>query len=40
MALKLALDANRYIAALVMQHDLVLFSRDKHFECLPQIPRL
>ncbi|MFH0981337.1 MAG: type II toxin-antitoxin system VapC family toxin [Planctomycetota bacterium] len=29
-----------WIAALVMQHELVLFSRDKHFDCLRQIPRL
>ncbi len=29
-----------WIAALVIQHDLVLFSRDQHFEVLPQIARI
>lgn len=29
-----------WIAALVLQHDLVLFSRDRHFECLPRLPRI
>lgn len=29
-----------WIAALVIQHDLVLFSRDRHFEHLPQIARI
>jgi len=29
-----------WIAALVLQHDLVLCSRDRHFEQLPQIPRV
>ena len=29
-----------WIAALVIQHDLVLFSRDKHFDVLPQIARI
>jgi tRNA(fMet)-specific endonuclease VapC len=29
-----------WIAALVVQHDLVLFSRDRHFEHLPQIARI
>jgi len=28
-----------WIAALVIQHDLVLFSRDRHFDALPQIAR-
>ena len=28
-----------WIAALVLQHDLVLHSRDKHFDHLPQISR-
>lgn len=28
-----------WIAALVLQHDLVLCTRDRHFEHLPQIPR-
>lgn len=28
-----------WIAALTVQHDLVLFSRDQHFDHLPQIPR-
>jgi tRNA(fMet)-specific endonuclease VapC len=26
-----------WIAALVLQHDLLLYSRDRHFSCLPQI---
>ncbi len=29
-----------WIAAIVVQHDLTLFSRDSHFEALPQIPRI
>ena len=29
-----------WIAAIVMQHDLRLYSRDKHFEVLPQIPKI
>jgi predicted nucleic acid-binding protein len=29
-----------WIAALAAQHSLLLFSRDSHFEHLPQIPRL
>ena len=29
-----------WIAALTMQHDLLLYSRDVHFEHLPQLPRL
>lgn len=29
-----------WIAALVVQHDLILFARDSHFDCLPQIPRM
>jgi len=29
-----------WIAALVIQHDLVLFSRDRHFDRLPRIPRI
>jgi predicted nucleic acid-binding protein len=29
-----------WIAALVLQHDLVLYSRDPHFDHLPQIPRV
>jgi tRNA(fMet)-specific endonuclease VapC len=28
-----------WIAALVMQHSLVLFARDAHFDSLPQLPR-
>jgi tRNA(fMet)-specific endonuclease VapC len=28
-----------WIAALVLQHDLVLCTRDRHFDNLPQIPR-
>ena len=27
-----------WIAALTLQHDLVLFSRDRHFKVLPQLP--
>ena len=27
-----------WIAALVVQHDLLLYSRDRHFEHLPQVP--
>ena len=29
-----------WIAALTMQHDLLLYSRDVHFDSLPQLPRL
>ena len=29
-----------WIAALVVEHDLLLFSRDHHFDHLPQLPRL
>ena len=29
-----------WIAALVVQHDLVLFARDAHFDSLPQLPRV
>jgi tRNA(fMet)-specific endonuclease VapC len=29
-----------WIAALALQHDLVLCTRDRHFEHLPQIPRV
>jgi len=29
-----------WIAALVIQHDLMLFARDQHFDYLPQIPTL
>lgn len=28
-----------WIAALVLQHSLVLFARDTHFDTLPQLPR-
>jgi tRNA(fMet)-specific endonuclease VapC len=28
-----------WIAALALQHDLVLCTRDRHFDRLPQIPR-
>jgi predicted nucleic acid-binding protein len=28
-----------WIAALAVQHDLLLFSRDRHFDCLPQVAR-
>ena len=29
-----------WIAALVLQHSLVLLARDAHFDALPQLPRL
>ncbi len=29
-----------WIAALVLQHDLVLFSRDRHFDRIPRLPRV
>lgn len=29
-----------WIAALAFQHQLILFARDKHFDFLPQIPRI
>jgi tRNA(fMet)-specific endonuclease VapC len=29
-----------WIAAMVLQHGLVLYARDRHFDHLPQIPRL
>ena len=29
-----------WIAALTEQHDLLLYSRDRHFDHLPQLPRL
>ncbi len=29
-----------WIAALVIQHDLVLFSRDSHFDRIPRLPRV
>jgi tRNA(fMet)-specific endonuclease VapC len=29
-----------WIAALILQHSLVLFARDAHFDALPQIPRV
>ena len=29
-----------WIAALVLQHSLVLFARDLHFDTLPQLPRV
>ncbi len=29
-----------WIAALVVQHELTLYSRDTHFNALPQIPRM
>ena len=28
-----------WIAGLAVQHDLLLFSRDRHFDCLPQVAR-
>jgi tRNA(fMet)-specific endonuclease VapC len=29
-----------WIAALVIEHDLMLFARDQHFDHIPQLPRL
>lgn len=29
-----------WIAALVLQHDLLLFSRDRHFDRIPRLPRV
>jgi tRNA(fMet)-specific endonuclease VapC len=29
-----------WIAALVLQHSLVLFARDAHFDAVPQVPRI
>lgn len=29
-----------WIAALVLQHDLTLLSRDRHFDCIRRMPRL
>jgi predicted nucleic acid-binding protein len=29
-----------WIAALTVQHDLLLYSRDAHFDSLPHLPRL
>lgn len=29
-----------WIAAIVIQHDLVLFSRDRHFDAVPRIARM
>ncbi len=29
-----------WIAALVIQHNLLLYSRDRHFDSLPQLPRV
>ncbi len=31
---------NLWIAALVLQRDLVLFSRDRHFDRIPRLPRV
>ena len=32
-------DNDLWIAALTLQHDLVLITRDRHFEKIPQLPR-
>jgi tRNA(fMet)-specific endonuclease VapC len=32
-------DNDLWIAALALQHDLVLITRDRHFECIPQLLR-
>lgn len=29
-----------WISALAVQHDLIVYSRDRHFDCLPQIARV
>jgi tRNA(fMet)-specific endonuclease VapC len=29
-----------WIAALALQHDLVLFTRDTHFDCIPRLARI
>jgi predicted nucleic acid-binding protein len=33
-------DDGLWIAALALEHDLVLITRDQHFERIPQLPRL
>jgi hypothetical protein len=46
--MRLAIDTNRYRdfcegrpdAVLVHQHDLLLYSRDAHFDALPQLGRV
>ncbi len=32
-------DNDIWIAALTLEHDLLLITRDRHFECVPQLPR-
>jgi len=32
-------DNDLWIAALALQHDLLLITRDKHFKNIPQLPR-
>jgi tRNA(fMet)-specific endonuclease VapC len=32
-------DNDLWIAALVLEHDLLLITRDRHFECIPQLQR-
>lgn len=32
-------DNDLWIAALVLEHDLTLITRDRHFECVPQLVR-
>jgi predicted nucleic acid-binding protein len=29
-----------WVAALCLQHNLLLYTRDSHFDCLPQLPRV
>jgi predicted nucleic acid-binding protein len=29
-----------WIAALVLQHDLLLYARDRHFDVIPQLARI
>lgn len=33
-------DNDLWIAALILEHDLVLITRDRHFDRIPQLPRL
>ena len=32
-------DSDLWIGALVLEHELVLITRDRHFDCIPQLPR-
>ncbi len=35
-----SIDGDLWIASLVIQNDLPLYSRDRHFDHLPQLPRV